>query len=66
MWAVENSLPYGWSLTDVLLTDLFHAFTGEKHPARPKSSDGGATSKAASLRARLKAQRARLAEHPQN
>ncbi len=61
VWAIENDLPYGWTLTDVLLTDLFHAFTGQPHPARPKPSKKGLASRAGDLRERLREQAARLA-----
>jgi len=27
----------GWTLTDVLLSDLFHVTAGAPHPARPKA-----------------------------
>lgn len=60
VWAVSNGVPYGWTLTDILITDLFHAWTGEEHPARPKGD--GPKRDAAELRARLEAQRARLAQ----
>ena len=42
----------------VLLADLFHAFSGTPHPSRPKPK---AASRYSSARARLEAQRARLA-----
>ncbi|UIW13431.1 tail assembly chaperone [Arthrobacter phage Amyev] len=47
----------GWDLHAFLLSDLFHAFTGEVHPSRPKPQG---SSRYAELRARLEAQRARL------
>lgn len=61
VWAAENGIPYGWSLTDVLLTDVFAALTGEQHPARPSAPK--ASPDAVSDRvARLLAQRERLAK----
>lgn len=57
VWTVETDLDYGWTLTDILLTDLFHAFTGEEHPARPKPK--AAKKDATSMLEKLKAQRAR-------
>ncbi len=39
VWAVQAGVPYGWTLTDLLLTDLFHALTGEPHPDRPNLSE---------------------------
>jgi hypothetical protein len=48
----------GWTVTDALLADLFHALTGEAHPSRP-----GRTSRADAVRSKidaLKAQRERL------
>ncbi len=62
VWAIENGLPYGWDLDSVLLTDLFHAFTGQQHPARPKPSKKGLADRASDLRARLREQAARLAK----
>lgn len=47
----------GWDLHAFLLADLFHAFTGEIHPSRPKPQG---TSRYSELRARLEAQKARL------
>lgn len=35
-WSRVNEVPYGWTLTDFLLADIFHAFAGEPHPSRPK------------------------------
>lgn len=48
----------GWGVSELLLADLYHAFTGKAHPARPS-----ATSRAeryANLRSRLEEQKARL------
>lgn len=59
VWALSNGVPYGWTLTDVLIADLFHAWTGEEHPARPRG--GSERRDAAELRSRLEAQKARLA-----
>lgn len=59
-WAAQADVPYGWSLTDLLLTDLFFVLSGEQHPSRPgagKSDDGKAD-----LFARLRAQRERLSK----
>ncbi|QOP65075.1 tail assembly chaperone [Arthrobacter phage Adumb2043] len=47
----------GWDLHAFLLSDLFHAFTGEVHPSRPKPQGA---SRYSELRARLEAQKARL------
>lgn len=58
VWAAQNGVPYGWTLTDILVTDLFHALTGEAHPARP--SGGRSSRDVAGIRARLEEQRARL------
>ena len=46
IFALQSDLPYGWTLTDILLTDLFHATAGSPHPARP---DPGATDKKAAV-----------------
>ncbi len=58
VWAAENDLPYGWTLTDLLLTDLFHATAGTPHPARPKPRSKRKDGR--SLIDRLRAQRERL------
>jgi hypothetical protein len=58
VYALRHSIPAGWGLTEFLLTDLYAAFTGQEHPARPKPESG---SRASDLAARLKAQRERLA-----
>lgn len=47
-----------WGVSEYLLADLFHAFAGKPHPARPSGSKGGSTY--AAKRAALEAQRARL------
>ncbi|CCQ44311.1 putative uncharacterized protein [Pseudarthrobacter siccitolerans] len=47
----------GWTRLEFLVTDLFQAFTGEVHPARPKPQVESRYSK---LRAALEAQKARL------
>ena len=49
----------GWSIAAYLLTDIYSALTGEKHPARP---DAAANSRARDVRDRLRAQRERLAK----
>jgi len=59
VWAIQNGLPPGWSLTDVLLADVYHALTGQRHPAFPESV-GESSDKTSDLVARLKAQRARV------
>jgi hypothetical protein len=48
----------GWSTEAYLLADLFAAFTGEQHPARPAPDK---KSRYAEKRAALEAQRARVA-----
>jgi len=65
-WSLINGIPLGWSLTDFLLTDVFHAVAGEEHPARP-STKRAHTQRSPEKRdnavvARLKAQRERLAK----
>lgn len=57
VWAAEHDLPYGWSLSDVLLTDVFHALTGNAHPARAEITSAA---RARSAVSRLRAQAARL------
>lgn len=47
----------GWTLTDYLLADVFHALAGEAHPARPKEKKRAR----GDVVARLMTQRARLA-----
>jgi hypothetical protein len=60
-WAAQADVPYGWSLTDLLLADVFHAITGEPHPLHPSSGTGAKAAKTADALERLKAQRERLA-----
>jgi hypothetical protein len=57
VWAHEHGLPFGWSLTDVFLTDLFAAFTGEAHPQRAAIQQ---KAEARSALDRLRRQKARL------
>jgi len=59
-WAAQIGIPYGWTLTDLLLTDVYHALTGEPHPARPTIRKPGEAARRAGQIARLKAQRERL------
>ena len=59
-WAVQNDIPYGWSLNDLLIADLFQAFTGEVHPARPTGKEKAESERAKQLAERLLAQRDRL------
>lgn len=56
VWAKEHGIPFGWSLTDVLLSDLFAAFSGEPHPARAEIQK---KAEYASALARLQRQKAR-------
>jgi hypothetical protein len=51
----------GWDMHALLLTDLFKAFTGQEHPARPKPKTA---SRYAEKRAALEAQRRRLGGAP--
>lgn len=55
-----SKLDTGWDVHAFLLADLFKAFTGQEHPARPQPKSGK-SSRYASLRAALEQQRARLA-----
>lgn len=60
VWATESDLDYGWTLTDILLSDVFHALAGEAHPARPKPQKAAQKQQDGnSMIERLKAQRAR-------
>ena len=63
VWAVTNDVPYGWTLTDILVADLFHAMTGTAHPARPKGASSSRSSSPQALQAALLAQRARTRGH---
>lgn len=56
VWAHEHGLPFGWSLTDVFLTDLYAAFSGQPHPQRAEISKAA---EARSALDRLKRQKAR-------
>jgi hypothetical protein len=57
-WAARNGIDPGWDVRALLLADVFHALSGHAHPARPAPKK---QSRYASARARLEAQRARLA-----
>lgn len=59
VWSALHNIPYGWTLTDLLLADLFHAVSGEAHPARPTGKKSNAE-RAKELAERLKAQKERL------
>lgn len=52
-----SGLPYGWGPTEVLLAEIVQVLSGEPHPAL-KAADNAR--RAASIRARLRAQNARL------
>jgi hypothetical protein len=60
VWAAQSKVPYGWSLAEILLADVFHALTGEAHPLHPRSGTEAKATAQADTIARLKAQRARL------
>lgn len=53
-----SDVPEGWDLHAFLLADLFHAFTGERHPSRPQPKD---STRYAEKRRRLEEQRRRHA-----
>lgn len=61
VWAIEQGVPHGWTLTDFLLTDIWSAFTGEPHPLRP-TDDSAKKSKVEEQAAKLLAQRERIAK----
>jgi hypothetical protein len=60
IWAVQSDVTFGWSLTDLLITDLWHATTGEPHPHRPTGKEKSRANRANELAERLLAQRERL------
>jgi hypothetical protein len=61
VWAAQAKVPYGWSLKEILLADLFHALTGDAHPLHPSGGvEAQATKRAESIE-RLQAQQVRLA-----
>lgn len=60
VWAADHGLPFGWGLTDLLLTDVYHAVSGSPHPARPKPRRSSERKDGRSLIERLRAQRERL------
>lgn len=59
VWAKRQRIDAGWSFAELLIADLYHAFTGEAHPSRPQPEDTAKTGRYASLRSRLEAQRKR-------
>lgn len=60
VWCKQQDLPYGWTLTAVLLADNFHAIHGEPHPLHPKTGAQAKAKSQATTHERLKAQRERL------
>lgn len=60
VWAHLNDIPFGWSLTDLLIADLFQAMTGEPHPARPTGREKANEQRVREKHAALMEQRARL------
>jgi hypothetical protein len=61
IWAQQTGIAYGYTPTDLFVADLFHAFTGEEHPERPRSgSRAPSSSRAKEAAARLLAQRERM------
>ncbi len=56
---VAGKSPAGWGVAEYLLTDVFHALTGNPHPSRPKPPKDA--SRHVSLAQRLKAQAVRTA-----
>lgn len=61
IWALSADVPYGWTLTDTLLADVFHALSGEPHPLRPDNSKKLQAAKNDQRIAALKRQRERMA-----
>jgi hypothetical protein len=62
VWSIQSGVTYGYTPTDLFLSDLFYALTGEEHPEKPRSGPRSTkASKAKDAAARLLAQRERLA-----
>lgn len=61
VWCVEHGMPFGWTLTDVLISDIYAALVGNPHPARAEVVESARVRDAV---ARLKAQRERLNSQP--
>lgn len=57
LWADENGIARGWTLTNLIMADVFHAFAGEPYPGRPAPKND----RKRDVTSRLLAQRARLA-----
>lgn len=51
----------GWDTVAYLMADVYHALTGQMHPARPRPDESKKSTRYAKLRAALEAQRARTA-----
>lgn len=61
VWAAQTGIAYGYTPTDLFLSDLFYAFTGEEHPEKPRGgSPSEPSDRARDAAARLLAQRERL------
>jgi hypothetical protein len=61
VWAAQAGVPYGWSLQEILIADVFHALTGEAHPLHPSGGVEAKAAKQADTIDRLMAQQERLA-----
>jgi len=60
VWAISNDIPLGWTMSDFLLADLFHAFSGEAHPARPTGKEKSAQARVKQVASKLLQQQQRL------
>jgi hypothetical protein len=58
-WAIRNGVPFGWTPAVSMTADVYHALTGESHPASPHAKK---KADPALVAERLRRQQARLAE----
>lgn len=55
-----GQLDTGWDVNAFLLADLYHAFTGNPHPARPQPKGSEKSGRYSRLREALEKQRERV------
>lgn len=62
IWAAQTEIPYGYTPTDLFLSDLFYAMTGQEHPENPRKGaiEAAESSRVKDTAAKLLAQQARM------
>lgn len=60
LWAIRREMEPDYNLTDFLIMDLFHAMSGEAHPARKAAGAAITDSKTKQTLAKLQAHQERV------